>query len=168
MYIFSVSVILNCEDIFFYLSKFNSSNDCPYASVILPSAVRASFRSFRNSDLKFGSLILWKQTIFMSNICIFAKFSTKYENFFGRFLGPLKTSKTLHSQDIKERCLYKKIKFRHLVNQSIKNSILDHFSGTKMAPPGGDIKFVFHRRKSKFPTLSHTKNIFCQKKLQNF
>jgi len=38
-----------------------------------------------------------------------------------------------------------------------KNSIFDHFSGIKMAPPGGDIKFVFHRSKSKFPTLSHAK-----------
>ena len=41
-----------------------------------------------------------------------------------------------------------------------------------MAPLGGDIKFVFHRSKSKFPTLSHAKNIFCislsKKKLQNF
>jgi len=41
-----------------------------------------------------------------------------------------------------------------------------------MAPPGGDIKFVFHRSNSKFPTLSHAKKIFAylypKKKLQNF
>ena len=53
-----------------------------------------------------------------------------------------------------------------------KNSIFDHFSATKMAPPGGDIKFVFDRSNSKFPTLSHAKNIFwislSKKKLQNF
>ena len=35
-----------------------------------------------------------------------------------------------------------------------KSSIFDHFSATKMAPPGGDIKFVFGRSNSKFPTLS--------------
>ena len=35
-----------------------------------------------------------------------------------------------------------------------------------MAPPGGDIKFVFHRSKSKFPTLSHA--IFIQKKVAKF
>jgi len=29
-----------------------------------------------------------------------------------------------------------------------------------MAPPGGDIKFVFHRIKSKFPTVSHAKKTF--------
>jgi len=38
-----------------------------------------------------------------------------------------------------------------------KNRIFDHFSATKMAPPGGDIKFVFHRSNSTFPTLSHPK-----------
>ena len=40
-----------------------------------------------------------------------------------------------------------------------------------MAPPGGDIKFVFDRSNSKFPTLSHAQ-MFCislsKKKLQNF
>ena len=44
-----------------------------------------------------------------------------------------------------------------------KNSIFDHFPAIKMAPPGGDIKFVFGRSNSKFPTLSLSK-----KKLQNF
>ena len=38
-----------------------------------------------------------------------------------------------------------------------KTSIFDHFSATKMAPPGGDIKFVFGRSNSEFPTLSHAK-----------
>ena len=50
-----------------------------------------------------------------------------------------------------------------------KNSIFDHFSATKMAPPGGDIEFVFGRSSSKFPTLSHAKkkflHIFIQKKV---
>jgi len=38
-----------------------------------------------------------------------------------------------------------------------------------MAPPGGDMKFVFHRSKSTFPALSHAKkhflHIFIQKKV---
>jgi len=41
-----------------------------------------------------------------------------------------------------------------------------------MAPPGGDIKIVFRRSKSKFPTLSHAKkhflHIFIQKKVAKF
>jgi len=43
--------------------------------------------------------------------------------------------------------------WRYFSGQSIKIA----FSGTKMAPPGGDIKFLFHRSKSKFATLSHAK-----------
>jgi len=38
-----------------------------------------------------------------------------------------------------------------------------------MAPPDGDIKFVFHRSKSKFPSLSHVKkflHIFIQNKVE--
>jgi len=57
-------------------------------------------------------------------------------------------------------CMKRKLNFvtwwRYFSGQSIKIA----FSTTKMAPPGGDIKFVFHRSKSKFPTLSHEKNFF--------
>ena len=42
----------------------------------------------------------------------------------------------------------------------------------KMAPPGGDIKFVFHRSKPPCPALTHAKKLFCislsKKKLQKF
>jgi len=41
-----------------------------------------------------------------------------------------------------------------------------------MAPPGDDIKFTFHRSKSKFPTLSHAKkhflHIFIHKKVAKY
>ena len=57
--------------------------------------------------------------------------------------------------------------WRYFGGQSIKIV----FSTTQMAP-GGDIKFVFHTSKSKFPTLSHAKNnflhIFIQKKVAKF
>jgi len=56
--------------------------------------------------------------------------------------------------------------WRHFGGQSIK------ISAAKMAPPGGDIKFLFHRSKSKVPTLSHAKqkfrDIFIQKKVAKF
>jgi len=45
--------------------------------------------------------------------------------------------------------------WRYFSGQSIKIA----FSAIKMAPPGGDIKFVFGRSNSKFPTLSHAKKI---------
>ena len=58
--------------------------------------------------------------------------------------------------------------WRYFSGQRIKIA----FSGTKMAPPDGDIKFVFHKSKSKFTTLSHAKTfvayIYPKKKLQNF
>jgi len=41
-----------------------------------------------------------------------------------------------------------------------------------MAPPGGEIKFVFHRSKSTFPAQSHAKTFFAyfypSGELQNF
>jgi len=43
--------------------------------------------------------------------------------------------------------------WRHFSGQTIKIA----FSTTKMAPPGGEIKFLFHRRKPTFPGLSHVK-----------
>jgi len=43
--------------------------------------------------------------------------------------------------------------WRHFSGQSINIA----FSTTKMAPPGGEIKIVFHRNKSTFPALSHAK-----------
>jgi len=46
--------------------------------------------------------------------------------------------------------------WRHFSGQSIKIP----FSTTKMAPPGGEIKFVFHTSKSTFPALSHAKKHF--------
>ena len=59
-----------------------------------------------------------------------------------------------------------------VVRHVVFNSIFDHFSDTRMAPPCGDIKFVLHRSRSKFPTLSHAKIIFgislSKKKLRNF
>jgi len=45
--------------------------------------------------------------------------------------------------------------WRQFSGQSIKIA----FSTTKMAPPGGEIKFVFHRSKSTFPALSHAQKI---------
>jgi len=45
-------------------------------------------------------------------------------------------------------------RWRHFSGPSI-------FSTTKRAPPGGEIKFVFHRRKSTFPALSHAKKLFA-------
>ena len=52
--------------------------------------------------------------------------------------------------------------WRYFRGQSIQIA----FSATKMAPPGGDNKFMFHRSKSKFPTLSQNKfrDIFIQRK----
>ena len=41
-----------------------------------------------------------------------------------------------------------------------KNSIFGHFLTTNLAPPGGEIKFVFHRSKPTWPALSHAKNNF--------
>ena len=67
-------------------------------------------------------------------------------------------------------CMKQKINFaacwRYFSVQNIKIA----FSTTKMAPPGGDIKFVFHRSKRKFPTYNSItcKKHFIKKKVVNF
>ena len=47
-----------------------------------------------------------------------------------------------------------------------KNSVFDHFSATKMAPPGGDIKFVFDRTQIRICEIGCIS--LSKKKLQNF
>jgi len=54
--------------------------------------------------------------------------------------------------------------WRYFNGQSINIA----FSANKMAPPGGSIKFVFHRSKSKFPTLSHAKKHFLHTSIAFF
>jgi len=81
-------------------------------------------------------------------------------------------SKLLFVSDRGENCpcTYRALFFdftawwRYFSCQSIKIHIFDHFSATKMAPPGGDIEFVFGRSNSKFPTLSHAKKYLYPKK----